>query len=67
MQRLGIEFLLGSFTVGIFQSFFISVFSHSHDSHYFSLLFSFILINGGNEKLRMKEKVKKNNGNHEND
>ena len=46
------------FTGGIFQSFFISFFSHSHDSHYFSLLFSFILINGGNEKLRIKEKSK---------
>ena len=33
----------GLFTVGIFWSFFISFFSHSHDSHYFSLLFSFIL------------------------
>ena len=35
---------LGLFTVGIFWSFFILFFSHSHDSHYFSLLFSFILI-----------------------
>ena len=31
---------------------------HSHDSHCFSLLFSFILINDGNEKVRMEEKSK---------
>jgi len=29
---------------------------NSHDSEYFSLLFSFILINSGNEKIRMKKK-----------
>ena len=32
--------------VGIFGSFFIPFLGHSHDSHYFSPLFSFILING---------------------
>ena len=46
-----------------FWAIFIPFLGHSHDSHYFSLLFSFILINGGNEKMRMEEK---NNGNHEN-
>ena len=54
---------LGLFTVGIFGPFFIPFLGHSHDSHYFHLLFSFILINGGNEKVRMEEK---NYGNHEN-
>ena len=49
---------LGLFTVGIFQSFFIPFFSHSHDSCYFFLLFSFILINCGNEKVRMEKKSK---------
>ena len=49
---------LGLFTVGIFGPFFIPFLGHSHDSHYFHLLFSFILINGGNEKVRMEEKSK---------
>ena len=52
---------LGLFTVGIFGPFFIPFLGHSHDSHdshYFSLLFSFILINGGNEKVRTEEKSK---------
>ena len=31
---------------------------YSHDSQYFSLPFSFILINSGNEKMRMKRKKK---------
>ena len=56
MRRVLME--LGLFTVGIFEPFFIPFLGHSPDSHYFSLLFSFILINGGNEKVRMEEKSK---------
>ena len=54
------RYILGLFTVGIFGPFFILLLGHSHDSHCFSLLFSFIqvLINGGNEKVRMEEKSK---------
>ena len=50
------KFALGSFTVGIFWSFFIPFFSHSHDSHYFFLLFSFILSFSLPPLMRMKEK-----------
>ena len=54
-----LEITIGLFTVGIFGPFLTPFLGHSHDSHYFSLLFSFILINGGNEKVRMEEKSKK--------
>ena len=47
---------IGSFMVAIFWSFFIPFFSHSHDSHYFSLLFSFILSFSLPPLMRMKEK-----------
>lgn len=43
---------------GVVHRYSISLFGHSHDSHQFSLLFSFIIINGGNGKMRMEEKSK---------
>ena len=58
-QHLQTRETLGSFTVAIFISFSNSFSAHFHDSHHFFLLFSFILSNVGNEKVRMKEKNKK--------
>ena len=40
--------------------YLVSLFGHSQDSHQFSLLFSFIIINSGNRKMRMEEKSKEN-------
>ena len=65
-EKSGSGIILGLFTVGIFGLFFIPFLGHSHDSHYFSLLFSSILTFSLPPLMRMKEKVEKNNGNHEN-